>query len=123
MPGPEGIMGALLAAAEPARSPFLPEAGEALAPAGQDLVRIALVPDIPDDLVVRRLEDAVEGYRQLNDAQARGEVPPGTRDGLDDERANLGAELIQLRFVQAAQVLRAMDGLENRHFAHPAPRQ
>ena len=41
----------------------------ALAPAGEDLVRIGLVADVPDHAVVRRVEDVVQRDRQLDRAE------------------------------------------------------
>src|SRR4051794_17624201 len=38
---------------------------EPITPAGEHLVRVGLVADIPEDLVPRRVEEAVEGDRQL----------------------------------------------------------
>src|SRR3546814_19204494 len=42
---------------------------------GDDLVRIALVADVPDDLVARRVEHIVERGRQLDDAESRSQMP------------------------------------------------
>src|SRR5438309_5521561 len=48
-----------------------------VAPAGEDLVRIGLVADVPDDTVLGRLEDVVQGNRQLDGAEIRGQVTAG----------------------------------------------
>jgi RND family efflux transporter MFP subunit len=40
----------------------------ALAPAGQDLVRVGLVADVPDDAVERRVEDVVQRDREFDQA-------------------------------------------------------
>jgi hypothetical protein len=47
----------------------------ALHAAGQDLVRIGLVAHIPDDAVVRRIEDVVQRDGEFHHAEARAEVP------------------------------------------------
>src|SRR2546427_6603873 len=47
------------------------QARHRVAPAGEDLVRIGLVADVPDDTVLGRLEDVVQGDRQLDGAQIR----------------------------------------------------
>ena len=47
------------------------------APAGEDLVRIGLVADVPDDAVVRRVEDVVQRDRQLDRAEVRRQVAAG----------------------------------------------
>ena len=67
-----------------------------LAPAGQDLVRVGLVADVPDDAVVRRVEDVVQRDRELDGAEVRRQVAAGLRDRIEQERAQLARELAQL---------------------------
>ena len=78
MRGAEGVVLALVAAREAARCR---RAGAAcampLAAAGEDLVRIGLVADVPDDAVVRRVEDVVQRDRQLDRAEVRRQVAAG----------------------------------------------
>jgi hypothetical protein len=57
----ENIMGGLGAFGEAADAVLETQRAEAVAPAGEDLVGIGLMPDIPDDLVARGVEDAVQG--------------------------------------------------------------
>src|SRR3546814_4461660 len=52
----EGVVDALLAAGESGEAAALAQGADAVAPAGEDLVRIALMRDVPDQLVPRRLE-------------------------------------------------------------------
>ena len=73
-------LGALGEAGEPAR---LAQRADAVAPAGQDLVRIGLVADVPDQPVARRVEDVVERDRQLDHAEAGAEMAAGDRDRGD----------------------------------------
>ena len=58
-----------------------------LAPAGQDLVRIGLVADVPDDAVVRRVEDVVQRDRQLDRAEVRRQVAAGLRRRVSSTNA------------------------------------
>ncbi len=60
--------------------PSCADAVEVLAPAGEHLVRIALVADVEDEAVARRVEDVVERGDQLDGAEARREVAAGLRD-------------------------------------------
>ena len=55
----------------------------ALAPAGEDLVRIGLMADIPDQLVVGRVEDIVQRHGQLDHAEAGAQMPAGHRHDID----------------------------------------
>src|SRR2546425_6744612 len=54
--GAELIVLALAPPEESRQSALLPQRGEAVIAAGENLPRIALVADVPDDLVVRRIE-------------------------------------------------------------------
>ena len=75
-----------------------------LAAAGQHLVRIGLVADVPDQAVVRRVVDVVQRDGQLDRAQAGGEMPAARADGLDQEFAQFGGQLLEAPLRQRAQV-------------------
>ena len=53
MRGAEGVVLALGALGEAGEAAALPQGSDAVAPAGQDLVRIGLVADVPDEAVLR----------------------------------------------------------------------
>jgi hypothetical protein len=80
---------------EPRQAARAAYAGKASAPAGNYLVRVTLVSDIPDYRVARRAENPVEGQRQLDDAEVGREMPAVHADGTDDEAANFGGQAIQ----------------------------
>ena len=50
---------------------------EAIQPAGEKFVDIALVADIEEKFVARRVEHAVQGEREFHDAEVRSEVAAG----------------------------------------------
>ena len=79
----EGVVLALGAPGEARQPAGLPERPDAVAPAGEDLVGIGLVADVPDQPVVRRVEDVVERHRQLDHAEAGAEMAAGDRDRGD----------------------------------------
>ena len=85
-------------AGEAGQPAFLAQRADAVAAAGQDLVRIGLVADIPDQPVVRRVEDIVEGDRQFDHAEAGAEMAAGVRDGVDQFGAQFGGQLRQVAF-------------------------
>ena len=99
---------------KPERPPRLAQRADAVAPAGQDLVRIGLVADVPDQPVARRVEDVVERDRQLDHAEAGAEMAAGDRDRGDRLAAQLVGELPQLGFRQPPQVVRRVDPVEQR---------
>ena len=74
VPGDEGIVGALFGVRESADAPELAEGVEGLASAGEYLVTISLMPDVPDDAVVGRVEDVMQGHGQLHGAEAGTEM-------------------------------------------------
>ena len=82
----EGVVLAL-AAPRKAGDPFvLPKLLHLPAPAGEDLVRIGLVPDVPHQAVVRRVEDVVQRDGQLDRAEVRRQVAAGARDRIERRR-------------------------------------
>ena len=101
---PERIVGALRPPGE-AREPAAgPQRADPVAPPGQDLVRIALVAHVPDQLVLRRVEDRVDRHRQLHHPQPRPEMPAGHAHRRD----RLGAQLV--RDLRAARPSTAPSG-------------
>ena len=48
-------------------------------PTGQELVGVALMPHIKDDLILRAVKGSVQRHRQFHQSQIRGKVPAGVR--------------------------------------------
>ena len=67
----ERIVFALGAPGEAGKAAAHAQGADAVAPAGDDLVRIALVADVPDQPVAGRIEHIMERHRQLDHAKAR----------------------------------------------------
>ena len=91
----------------------LAQVGEPLAATGQQLVHVRLMAGVPQDGVVRRVEDPVQRQRQLDDAQVRAQVSAGGVDALHDELADLGGEDLQLLGIEPLDVGGAGDRLED----------
>ena len=103
----ERVVGALRPPGEARQPAAGPQRADPVAPPGQDLVRIALVADVPDQLVLRRVEDRVDRHRQLDDAEAGAEMPAGHADRRDRLGAQLVGHLPELGDRQPLQVRRA----------------
>ena len=101
MRGAEGVVLALVAARKAGDAAELAQRGHALAPAGQDLVRIGLVAHVPDQPVVRRVEDVMQRDRELDRAEVRRQMAAGLRHALEDELAQLDGELLAARYATA----------------------
>jgi hypothetical protein len=78
-------------------------------------VRVGLVADVPEDFVARRVDQRVDGDRDLAGAQVRAEVAADLANRVDDQLANLLGDLLELVVVQAVEVLGAVDRFEEAH--------
>ena len=85
-----------------------------LAATGEDLVRIALVADVPDQPVIGGVEDTMQGQGQLDRTEIGREMATGLGDRFDQELAQLGGEGRQLLALQAAQVGRRGNAFQQR---------
>jgi hypothetical protein len=108
--GAEGVVFAFVALREARQAEVLAQRGHALATAGQDLVRIGLVPDIPDDAVARGVEHVVQGDRQLDGAEVGRQVAAGPGHRVEQELAQFVGQRGQLGARQLAQVGWVVDG-------------
>jgi hypothetical protein len=116
MGGAEGVVFAFRASGEAGKSALLAQRADAVAPARQDLVRIALVADIEDQPVVRRVEDAVDGDRQFDHAEPGAEMPAGARYRIDHLVPDFACKLRQVAILELAQVGGIGDLVEQRGF-------
>ena len=89
MGGAKRVVLALDALGEARQAAALAERADAVATPGQDLVRVALVADVPDQAVAGCVEDMMQRNRQLDDAEAGAEVPAGLGHGVDEVVAQL----------------------------------
>ena len=112
MAGPERVVFAFGAAGEAGEAVLLAQGADAVAAAGQDLMRIGLVADIPDDAVMRGIEDGVQRHGQLDDAEPGAQMAAGDRDGIDHFGAQLVGQLAQVFARHGAQIGRGLDGIE-----------
>ena len=112
--GAELIVRALAAAQEAAQAAPLAQCRELGVAAGEDLPRIALMAHVPDDAVVRRVEDVQQRDRQLDDAEARPDVTPGLGDHVDQALPHLGGEGGELLQGKPLDVFGTANGFEHR---------
>ena len=87
MRGAEGVVLALVTTREPAYAAQLAQAQHPVAAAGQDLVRIGLVTDIPDQPVMRRVEYIVQRNSQLDRTEIGREMAAGLGHAVEHETA------------------------------------
>ncbi len=92
-----------------ARPSFCLMVVQPVAPAGQHLVRIGLVADVPHQPIVGGRIDVVQGDRQLDGAEAGGEVATAGGDAADQVVAQFGTDVLQLRWLQPPQIRGGVD--------------
>ena len=83
----ESVVLALVATRETANAAQLPQAQHPVTAASQDLVRIGLVTDIPDQPVMRRVEYIVQSNSQLDRTEIGGEMAAGLGHAVEHETA------------------------------------
>ena len=112
MGGAERVVFALGALGEAGQAAALAQRADAVAPAGEDLVRIGLVADVPDQAVVGRIEDIMQCHRQFDDAQSGTEMSARNRDRIDRFLAQFIGHLPQAAGLETSKLLRRMDLIE-----------
>ncbi len=110
----EGVVFALRALGEARQAAAHPERADAVAASGDDLVRISLMADIPDQPVVRGVEDVMQRDGEFDHAEARTEMAAGHRNRVDGLDPQFVRQLAQARFRQRPDLLRRSDGIEQR---------
>ena len=85
----ELVVVALLRVRKPADAAGVSQEVEARLAAGDDLVCVALVAYIPQELVLLEIEDVMQRQRQFDGAEIARQVPPGPADGIENELPDL----------------------------------
>jgi hypothetical protein len=96
MSGPERVVFALRPLGEAGEPAALAQRPDARAPASQDLVRVGLVSDIPDQPVPWRIEHIVQGHGQFDHTQPRAQMAARHRNRADRFGTQLVREGAQL---------------------------
>src|SRR5215472_7555134 len=111
---PERVIGALGAFGEARQASALTQGANAAAPPGQDLVRVGLVTDVPNQPVMRGIEHIMERHGELHHPETGTEVPAGDRHRTD----GLAPQLVRKRFEvvdgKPAEILGCLDLVESR---------
>src|SRR5271166_2378490 len=124
MSRPERVVFALRALGESGETAALTESSDPVAPSGQDLVRIGLMADVPDDPVRRRIEHIVQRHSQLDYAEAGAQMPARHRHCADGLGAQFIGDLREVALVQLPQIRGRIDLIQQRRerFRHFIPK-
>src|SRR5207244_2678309 len=87
----------------------LPDRMKLIAAPGENFVRVGLVTDIPDKLIVRRAEDIMKGHGKFDGTKPGPQVSSDLGDRVDEEFPQFGADNLQLRDSQLPEILRGID--------------
>ena len=117
VPGAEGIVLALVPGEEPRESALLADGRESVAAPGEQLVRVGLVPDVPDDAVTGGIEDPVQGNGQLDRAERCPQVATVASDDVDQFLADFACQRGKLGQRQSLEVGGRRDHVQQRRFA------
>jgi hypothetical protein len=109
----EHVMDAFAPLGKTGKPASLPQCRKTLRPAGEQLVRVTLMADIPDDLVRRRIKNPMNRNGQLDHAKIGRKMPPVPRYRPDNHFPNLGSKNVKLRRIKTLQVGRTTDKRQN----------
>ncbi len=108
----ERVVFAFRTLGEAGKPAALPQRAHTVAAAGQDFVRVGLMPDIPDHPIMRRIEDVVECDGQLDDAKPGAKMAAGHGHGVDHLGAQFLGDLLEVRGRKGAQIGGHLDAVE-----------
>ncbi|CAB4948877.1 unannotated protein [freshwater metagenome] len=120
--GAHDVVLGLVDRAERRHAVVLADRAELVAATREDLVRIGLVADVPEDLVRRAVEQGVQRDGDLARAEIGPEVAADLTDGVDDVLAHLLSDLLQLLLGEPVEVLRAIDAVQQSGHGSVSPR-
>ena len=112
MAGAHDVVLGLEDRAERSEAAVLADGVELVAAPGQDLVRVGLVADVPEDLVARGVEQAVKGDGQLAGPEVGAEAATDVADRVDDQLVDLLGQLLELGIVEAVEVSGLVDSVQ-----------
>ena len=104
----EGVVFALFAPGEGVQAIFLANGLHAIPASGEDLVGIGLMAHIPDQTIHRGLVDIMQGHRQFDDAETRGQMATAAADGAQQELPQFIAQGGQTLLRQLPQFIRSV---------------
>jgi len=92
----KGVMPALARLGKAREAAVLAQRRKLLAPAGQNFMGVALMPHVEHQPVSRRVEHAVDGHRQLDRAEVRGQMPARFRHVFQQKFTQLRTQKLRL---------------------------
>ena len=113
MPGVKNITWTLLSFRKAAETALRPKSRKLLFPPGQDLMDIALMPHIPDDLVLRKRKHIVKGKRELHRTEVGSQMSTVRADGPDQKLPDLFRKRRKVRERNIMKIIRFIYPVKN----------
>ena len=117
MPSAEAIVLALASLLKAAKSSALSKSVNLLISARKHLVNVALVTDVENDMVVRRIENSVERHRKLYDSEIGSKMSAGFGNTVHQKGPDLLTQPGLLLGRKSEQIFVAFHILQNTHEA------
>ena len=114
MGGAERVVLALGTTREAGQAAALADGAHAVASPREDLVRIGLMADVPDQPVAGRVEGVVQRNGELDHAESGAEMAAGDGNGIDRFLTQLIRELPQLADLEPTQFFWTSNAIEQR---------
>ena len=114
MPSAERIVNALAAFGEPREAVGLAETAHARAPSGDNLMRIGLMANVPNQAIARGVKNVMERGGQFDNAKAGAQMAAGVGNHGDGLAAQFVGKLPELAFGEPAQIGRLFNPIKQR---------
>ena len=88
------------------QAPLLAQSANTVAPSGQNFMGIALMAHIPDQPIIRRVENIMDSRGQFDNAEPCPQMATGLRNRINGFGAQFIGKLAQLRNFELAQIFR-----------------
>ena len=108
------VIHAFIAFGEAGQAAALTYCANAIAPTGQNLVRVTLMSHIPDDAVVRRVEKIVQRDGQLDHTQSGPQMTTGHRHRIQHFGAQFFSKPGKIGLRNLLQIIRIVHLIEKR---------
>jgi hypothetical protein len=109
MTGGKGVIGTFLTPQERMETVLLPNARHLIPSSGQNLVRICLMPHIPDNLIKGGVIHIMESNGKLHDPETGGQVPAGAAHGVNKKLPKLLCQNGKLFHRELTEILRRIN--------------
>ena len=114
----EGVVNTFFAARKAGDAAFLAQLRHSRFTAGEYLVSVGLVANVPHQTIIGRIENVVQSDSQFDGAEIRRKMSAGGGHRFNDEFAQFLGKRRQIASIELAQIGWVVDLVEERVFGH-----